>query len=176
MLGFLGNRLPDHEARVDEFFFKAARRLPAEQFLLGGSGWQDNAPELANVRYLGPVSVRDHNVFNSSPLTILNVSRQSMAGTGCSPPPRIFEAAGSGACLITDAWQGIELFLEPGREVLIARDGDHVVEHLLRLTPTHARILGDAARKRLLAGHTYAQRAAQVESVLLAGTAVALAS
>ena len=31
--------------------------------------------------------------------------------------PTVGEAASAGACLITDAWEGLELFLAPGDEV-----------------------------------------------------------
>jgi spore maturation protein CgeB len=164
-LGFLGNRLPDREARVEEFFLRAAESLPAERFVLGGSGWGDrNLP--ANVRFVGHVYTRDHNAFNGTPRAVLNVSRESMARNGFSPPTRVFEAAGAGACLITDAWEGIEGFLEPGSEVLVARDGREVAEHLERLDAGAARAMGERARRRILAEHTYDRRAAQVESVL----------
>lgn len=165
-LGFLGNRLPDREARVEEFFLDAAAKLPEKTFLLGGSGWGDKAIP-SNVRYLGHVYTRDHNAFNCTPLAVLNISRESMARYGFSPATRVFEAAGAGACLITDEWVGIELFLEPGREVLVARDGAQVAEHLRELTPERARRIGEAARRRVLAEHTYAHRAAQVESILI---------
>jgi len=164
-LGFLGNRLPDREARVEEFFLDAAAKLPEKTFLLGGSGWADK-PMPGNVSYVGHVYTRDHNAFNCTPLAVLNISRESMARYGFSPATRVFEAAGAGACLITDEWVGIEMFLEPGREVLVARDGAQVAEHLLELTPERARRIGEAARRRVLAEHTYAHRAAQVESVL----------
>ena len=91
-----------------------------------------------------------------------------MARYGFSPPTRIFEAAGAAACLITDAWEGLELFLEPGQECLTARDGDEAVEHLRALTPEQARLIGQAARQRILAEHTYAHRAVQVEALLSA--------
>lgn len=78
----------------------------------------------------------------------------------------MFEAAGAGACLITDAWEGIELFLDPGTEVLVARDGADVVDHLAALTPDDARIIGAAARARILRDHTYAQRATKVDWLL----------
>jgi spore maturation protein CgeB len=164
-LGFLGNRLPDREARVEEFFLRAASLGPSERFVLGGSGWGDR-PLPANVQYVGHVYTRDHNTFNSTPRAVLNVSRESMASYGFSPPTRIFEAAGAGACLITDAWEGIELFLEPGSEVLVAHDGAEVAEHLDRLTAPEARVIGERARARTREQHTYARRAAQVESVL----------
>jgi spore maturation protein CgeB len=164
-LGFLGNRLPDREARVDEFFFKAAAKLPRKQFLLGGAGWGDKS-RTTNVRYFDHVYTRDHNAFNCTPRAVLNISRESMARYGFSPATRVFEAAGAGACLITDAWEGIELFLEPDREVLVARNGEEVAELLGSLTPERALDLGREANRRVLAKHTYAHRAAQVESVI----------
>jgi spore maturation protein CgeB len=97
---------------------------------------------------------------------VLNINRESMARYGFSPPTRVSEAAGAGACLITDAWEGIELFLEPEWEVLVARDGDEVAERLRELTPDRARQIGQAALRRILSEHTYAHRAAQVEAVL----------
>ncbi|HYD29344.1 MAG TPA: glycosyltransferase [Azospirillaceae bacterium] len=164
-LTFLGNRLPDREARVENFFLQAAALGPQRRFLLGGAGWDDK-PRPGNVRYLGHVGTRDHNALNVSALAILNITRDSMAANGWSPPTRVFEAAGAGGCLITDAWAGIEGFLEPDREVLVARDAADVTAHLARLTPARARAIGVAARRRTLAQHTYAHRAAQVEALL----------
>ncbi|MDX6750731.1 glycosyltransferase [Geminicoccaceae bacterium 1502E] len=164
-LGFLGNRLPDREARVEAFFLDAARRLPERSFLLGGAGWEDKALP-ANVRAIGHVPTARHNGFNCSGLAVLNVNRASMARYGFSPPTRVFEAAGAGACLISDAWEGIETFLEPGREVLVAQDGAKVAAHLAGLDRGRARAIGEAARRRVLAHHTYEQRAALCEAVL----------
>ena len=165
-LGFLGNRMPDREARVHAFFFEPAAALPRRRFLLGGSGWEEHVPDLPNMTYLGHVYTRDHNAFNASPRAVLNVSRESMARYGFSPATRVFEAAGAGACLITDAWEGIGAFLTPGRECLVARSGADVAEHLEALTSERARAIGQAARRRVLAEHTYAHRAEEVERVL----------
>lgn len=164
-LGFLGNRLPDREARVDAFFLHAATRLPARRFLLGGSGWQDKVLP-ANVNHLGHVYTADHNAFNATPTAVLNVSRDSMARYGFSPATRVFEAAGAAACLISDAWEGIEMFFEPGREILVAADGDEVAAHLERLDAPSARRIGQAALRRALAQHTYGHRAALLEALL----------
>jgi len=169
-LVFLGNRLPDREERVEEFFLRAAELTPERRFLLGGAGWDDR-PLPPNVRVVGHVSTRDHNAFNCTPLAVLNVLRESMARNGWSPATRVFEAAGAGACLISDAWAGIEDFLAPGREVLVADSGEAVSHLLAELTPEQAAEIGEAARHRLLAEHTYAHRAEQVERVL-AQTAV----
>lgn len=167
-LSFIGNRLPDREARVEEFFLKPAAALADKTFLIGGNGWDDK-PMPANVRKLGHVYTRDHNAINCSATAVLNINRDSMARYGASPPTRIFEAAGAGACIITDAWDGIEDFLDPGEEVLVADNGEAVRDILRGLTPDRARAIGTAARHRILAEHTYARRAAQFDAILSAG-------
>jgi spore maturation protein CgeB len=164
-LSFLGNRLPDREARVEAFFLQAAERLPDRHFLLGGSGWADK-PCPANLRKLGHVATDAHNAFNVSALAVLNINRDSMAATGFSPATRVFEAAGAGACLMTDAFAGVELFLTPGQEVLVVRDGADVVEALHTLDASRAREIGDAALRRVLAEHTYDRRALIVHELL----------
>jgi spore maturation protein CgeB len=164
-LSFLGNRLPDREARVEEFFLYAARLLPGAKFLLGGSGW-DGKEMPPNVHYVGHVYTRDHNAFNCSPHAVLNINRDSMARFGSSPPTRIFEAAGAGACIISDMWEGIDQFLEPGGEILVADSGPDVAVKLARLSAGEARAIGQAARRRVLAEHTYAHRAAELEALL----------
>ena len=163
-LSFLGNRLPDREARVGRFFLDVAARLPAKRFLLGGAGWGDK-PMSENVAYLGHVGTADHNAFNSSPRAVLNVSRDSMASTGFSPATRVFEATGAGACLITDDWLGIEQFFAPGSEILVARDGADVAEVMAGLTPDRASAIGAAALRRVLAEHTYRHRAEEADAV-----------
>jgi spore maturation protein CgeB len=163
-LAFLGNRLPDREARVEEFFLRAAATLPDRQFLIGGNGWETKQMP-ANVRHRGHVYTAEHNAFNCTPKAVLNVARDSMASIGFSPATRVFEAAGAAACLITDAWEGIEQFLIPDREVLVARDGQDVADHLAALTPDRAKAIGGAALKRVLAEHTYALRGEQVNAL-----------
>jgi spore maturation protein CgeB len=164
-LSFLGNRLPDREARVDEFFFAAAAQSPKRKFLLAGNGWADKA-KTPNVGYAGHLYTRDHNAFNCTPTAVLNVNRESMARFGFSPATRVFEAAGAGACIITDAFDGVEMFLQPGREILVARNGSEVAEHVNRLKPDRARAIGEAALRRVLAEHTYAHRVNQLEELL----------
>jgi spore maturation protein CgeB len=164
-LSFLGNRLPDREARVEEFFFKAAELLGKKRFILAGSGWGDK-PRGGNVAYLGHLGTRDHNAFNSTPLAVLNVSRLSMAENGFSPATRVFEAAGAGSCIITDRWEGIDFFFEPGQEILVAGSGEEVAAILERLTPADAAALGRRALARVKKEHTYEHRARQVDKIL----------
>lgn len=166
-LAFLGNRLPDREARVEEFFLRPAALLSDQSFLIGGNGWDSKAMP-GNVRHRGHVYTAEHNAFNCTPRAVLNVARDSMAHIGFSPATRVFEAAGAAACLITDAWEGIEQFLIPDVEVLVARDGQDVADHLAALTPERAQAIGQAALKRVLAEHTYDLRGAEVDALFQA--------
>jgi spore maturation protein CgeB len=169
-LAFLGNRLPDREARVEEFFLRPAASLAERSFLIGGNGWETKAIP-GNVRHRGHVYTAEHNAFNASPLAVLNVARDSMAHVGFSPATRVFEAAGAAACLVTDAWEGIEQFLKPDEEVLVARDGQDVADHLAALTPTRAKAIGEAALARVTAEHTYELRGEQVDVLFKAHAA-----
>ena len=164
-LALLANRLPDREARVEEFFLRPASLLPDRTFLLAGNGWGDK-PVPPNVRLLGHVGTADHNAFNSTPLAVSNVTRDSMVANGWSPATRVFEVAGAAACQITDAWEGIEDFLVPDAEVLVAADGAEVAEHLRALDRGRAEVLGKAALERVLSEHTYGHRAVQVDQIL----------
>lgn len=164
-LAFLGNRLPDREKRVEEFFLKVAEQMPDKKFILGGNGWHDK-PMSGNINYLGHVYTKDHNALNCSPMAVLNISRDSMASYGFSPATRVFEAAGAGACMITDYWLGIEFFFEPGEEILVARSGDEVKEILSSLSPDKAKRIGQAALKKVLDKHTYTHRAVELDVIL----------
>lgn len=165
-LSLLANRVPDREARVDRFFFQVAQVLRESSFILGGSGWDDRTMP-PNVRAVGHVESAAHNEFNASARCVLNVTRDSMAATGWTPPARVFEAAGAGACIVTDAWEGIDVFLEPGREILVANNCEEVARFLRDTRPIRAHEIGAAARARILAHHTYAQRAKLVDSILV---------
>lgn len=166
-LVFVGNRLPDRERRVEQFFLRAAELAPEMSFILGGEGWAGKALP-ANVRWIGHVSTGSHNRINASARMALNINRDSMADVGFSPPTRVFEAAGAGVCLITDKWRGIEKFFEPGREILVAESAEDIVGFLRGKSAAEARAIGDAMMVRALAEHTYAQRADEVDNILCA--------
>jgi spore maturation protein CgeB len=168
-LSLLANRLPDREQRVERFFLDVASQLPDKTFVLGGSGWGSKATP-ANLHKVGHVGTGDHNAFFCSGLATLNVNRDSMARYGFSPPTRVFEAIGAGACLITDQWDGIDHFLEPDREVLVAASGAEVAAHLATLRPDRAQAIARSARARILSQHTYRQRARQFNDLFAASS------
>ncbi len=169
-LAFVGHRLPDREQRVEEFFLRAAELAPAMRFILGGEGWAGK-PLPANVRWIGHVGTGDHNRVNCSARMVLNINRESMANVGFSPPTRVFEAAGAGACLITDTWPGVDRFFALGTEILVASSAEGVVRWLETVGSEPAREIGTNMRGRALRDHTYALRARQVDQILAASRA-----
>jgi len=167
-LVFVGHRLPDRERRVEDFFLRAAALAPEFSFILGGEGWAGK-PMPTNVRWIGHVATGAHNRVNCSARMVLNINRDSMAQTGFSPPTRVFEAAGAGACLITDAWTGIETFFSPGDEILVASSAEEIVTLLRNTTAEEAAEIGTRMRERALRDHTYGLRARQVDEILNSG-------
>jgi spore maturation protein CgeB len=168
-LAFVGNRLPDRERRVEQFFLRAAELSPEMTFILGGEGWGGKAlPK--NVRWIGHVATGDHNRVNCSARMVLNINRESMASVGFSPPTRVFEAAGAGACVITDAWAGVESFFKQGSEILVAHSAEEIVRLLTATGSRQAKDIGSAMRARALRDHTYELRAVEVDRIL--GTAL----
>ena len=163
---FMGNRLPDREARVEEFFFRTAELLPEARFALGGEGWGDR-PMPENVVRLGHVPTARHNEVNAAARLVLNIHRESMIENGWSPATRMFEAAGAAACQVTDAWQGLEEFFRPEREILVAEGAEDVARLVSEVDAPTARRIGEAGRSRALADHTYAARAELLDEVLV---------
>ena len=162
-VAFLGNRLPDRETRVEELFLRAAELAPESRFLLGGEGWGDK-PMPSNVRYIGHVPTSDHNRVNCSAGMVMNINRASMALSGFSPPTRVFEVAGAGTCLLCDDWPGIDDCFEPGKEILVVKSAQDVVDALAMHDDTARRQIGAAFHARALRDHTYAKRAIQAEA------------
>ena len=162
---FVGHRLPDRERRVQEFFLRAAELAPDLHFALGGEGWEGKRLP-PNVRWIGHVGTGDHNRMNCSARMVLNINRDSMAGVGFSPPTRVFEAAGAGACLITDKWAGIETFFAPEQEILVAGGAEEIVACLRTVSQSAAREIGGKMRQRALRDHTYALRAQELDAIV----------
>ena len=71
-------------------------------------------PWQPNIFHLSHVPVDEHPSFYCSSPINLNVTRQTMADNGYCPPGRLFRAAACGAAIVSDEWEGLEQFFEPG--------------------------------------------------------------
>ena len=90
---------------------------------------------------------------------------------GYCPSGRLFEAAACGVPILSDEWEGLEYFFEPGREILLARTTGHVMDALAMPLEKLA-LIARAGRERVLAAHTAARRALELENILEAAVSL----
>jgi len=162
---YLGTYAADRQQVLEELFLKPAHQLSGQKFLLGGAQYPEDFPWRENIWFVRHVPPRDHPAFYCSSRATLNVTRAAMASIGYCPSGRLFEAAACETPIISDSWEGIEEFFEPGRELLIAESQDDVVE-LLSRSADELRRIGKAARERVLASHTAEHRSRELVSAL----------
>jgi spore maturation protein CgeB len=166
-LSYLGTYAHDRQDALERLFIEPARRMPTRRFVIGGALYPSDFPWTHNMWFLSHVSPPEHPLFYSSSALTLSVTRMAMAQMGYCPSGRLFEAAACGTPVVTDWWEGLEMFFEPGREILVASSAAHVIE-FLSLDPEERRRIGTAARRRALGEHTAEHRARQLGDMLRA--------
>jgi spore maturation protein CgeB len=157
-LSYLGTYSEDRQATLDKMFFTPARRLPNCKFVIGGAMYPNLDRWPSNIRHYHHVGPPEHCAFySSSPLTV-NVTRASMAEMGYCPSGRFFEAAAAGTAVLSDWWEGLDTFFEPGEEILIAAS---TAEAIAAITKDRGALLkiGARAKQRTLDCHTAEIRA-----------------
>lgn len=154
---FLGNQLEDRDQRVRHFFFHVAGSMPERIFIVAGAGWEVSLIP-PNTRRLGFVPPGRHRALNSSARLVLDVHGEAELVNGHIATPRMFEAAAAGACVVTDGWSGVADYFEPEKEILVAERAEQVARLVREIGEDQARKIGEAARRRVLAEHTYEQR------------------
>ncbi len=164
-LSYLGTYAVDRQAALQQLFLEPARRSPAKRFTLGGALYPHDFPWSHNISFVSHVPPPEHPAFYSSSKLTLNVTRAAMAETGYCPSGRLFEAAACETPVLSDLWDGLEEFFEPGREILVASSASDV-EECLALSPEELRCIGCAGRERVLAEHTADHRSQQLLSLL----------
>lgn len=164
-LSYLGTYAEDRQLALDQMFIQTARRLPNQRFLIGGAQYPADFPWTENIYFVRHVPPPDHPAFYSSSRLTLNVTRRAMAEMGYCPSGRLFEAAACGAPILSDWWEGLDLFFNPGAEILVAQTTDDAVT-ALELSPSELARIARQARERTLAEHTADRRALELEVAL----------
>ena len=152
-LSYLGTYAADRQSTLQSLFLDPAHRLPNRKFMLGGAQYPDDFPWDKNVWFVEHVPPPEHPAFYSSSRATLNVTRSAMANFGYCPSGRLFEAAACETPVVSDSWEGLDNFFEPGREILVASSADDVV-NAIELEERELRQIGKAARERVLGAHT----------------------
>jgi spore maturation protein CgeB len=164
-LSYLGTYSADRQQQLDELFLEPARRAKHERFVLGGVAFPESTDWPANVVRLSHVTPARHAAFFCSSRLTLSVTRSTMARYGYCPSGRLFEAAACGAPVLSDWFEGLETFFEPGKEILVARS-KHDVLQALQASDAELEAVAKAGRARVLSEHTSDHRAIELERVL----------
>jgi spore maturation protein CgeB len=163
-LGYMGTYSDDRQPRVERLLLQPARQWHQGRFAVAGAKYPDGIDWPRNVQHIQHLPPAEHRAFYNRQRFTLNVTRDDMIEAGWSPSVRLFEAAACGTPIVSDRWEGIETLLEPGREIFLADSAAEVLR-LLRELPEDERLaVGERARSRILAQHTAAHRAAQLET------------
>ncbi len=166
LLSYLGTYAADRQPKLDALFVEPAGSFPGDRFLLAGAQYPESLGWPDNVWRFEHIPPAEHPSFYCSSRFTLNLTRTSMVAAGWSPSVRLFEAAACGAAIISDGWPGLAELLTPGKEVLLAENTADMVRLLRQTTEAERRAMGQAARARVLAEHTSAQRAGELEAVV----------
>jgi spore maturation protein CgeB len=166
-LSYLGTYSDDRQPTLEKLLIEPARRMPDRRFVVAGPQYPADIDWPSNLERIEHLPPSEHAEFYAASRFTLNVTRADMIAAGWSPSVRLFEAAACAVPVISDRWEGIESLFEPGTEMLLAETSEEVVGILRGRTAEEAAAMGKAARARVMASHTAAHRAAELEAHLL---------
>ena len=166
-LGYLGTYSPDRQPALERLLLEPARRAPHLRFVVAGPLYPGDIAWPANVERIEHLPPADHPAFYSSLGWTLNVTRADMVAAGHSPSVRLFEAAACATPIISDRWEGLDALFRPGREIVLAETAEQVLASLATPDPQR-RAIGLAAQRRVMAEHTAAHRARELERLVRA--------
>ena len=164
-LSYLGTYAEDRQQALLRLLIEAARRRPERRFLIGGAQYPAAFPWSDNIFFVRHLPPSEHSAFYCSSRITLNVTRAPMAEMGYCPSGRLFEAAACGAAVLSDSWDGLDQFFEPGSEILVASSTEEALA-ALEVSDEQLALLARAARERVLIDHTAERRAQQLVAAL----------
>ncbi len=162
-LSYLGTYSDDRQPALERLLIEPARRASHLRFVVAGPQYPVSIAWPANVERIEHVGPADHPAFYAASRYTLNITRADMVAAGSSPSVRLFEAGACGAPVISDPWPGLDSLFTPGEEIVIARSPEDVLAALSAPGDAERDGRATAARARVLAEHTSAHRAAQME-------------
>ncbi len=165
-MGYMGTYSEDRQPALESLLLDPARRWEQGRFVVAGPLYPAAIAWPGNVERVEHIPPGGHRAFYNAQRLTLNITRADMRAAGWSPSVRLFEAAACGTPILSDCWPGLESFLEPGREILVARNAAEADDIIRHTPPSELRTLALRARRRVLAAHTPSRRAAELEAYI----------
>jgi spore maturation protein CgeB len=174
-LGYLGTYSDDRQPPLENLMLDAARQWPVGRFVVAGPQYPATVQWPANTEYIPHLPPAAHRAFYNQQRFTQNITRADMVAAGYSPSVRLFEAAACGTPIISDYWDGLDSLFELGTEILVARSAADTLGYLRELPEAERQAIAERARQRVLAQHTAAHRARELEGYVreLAGAPAA---
>jgi spore maturation protein CgeB len=164
-LSYLGTYSADRQAKLQELLLAPAEACADQHFSIAGSMYPEPERFPRNVRHFAHLPPAEHAAFFCSSRLTLNITRDTMGRLGYCPSGRLFEAAACGVPLLSDEFEGLELFFEPGREIQLVHDREDVLR-ALAASDAALQLQAQRARQRVLAEHTAECRARRLVQLL----------
>lgn len=162
-LGYMGTYSPDRQPPLDSLMIEPARRWEAGRMIVAGPQYPPGIRWPANIERIEHLPPAAHRDFYNRQRFTLNITRADMIQAGYSPSVRLFEAAACRTPIISDCWEGLDTFFEVDKEILVARSAEDTLRYLREMPEAERLAIGERAQQRVLAHHTAAHRAAELE-------------
>lgn len=166
-LGYMGTFSPDRQPPLELLMIEPARRWKQGRMVVAGPQYPSDIRWPANIEHIEHLPPIEHRSFYNRQRFTLNITRADMIEAGYSPSVRLFEAAACATPVISDYWHGLDTFFKIGEEILVASSPEDTLRYLRETPEEERRRIGERARARVLAEHTAAHRAAELESYAL---------
>lgn len=162
-LSFVGSLSPAHSERL-----RFLETIVAQSSIaVWGDGAERLAPDSAlAARHHG--AVWGAEMFRVLARSQLTLNKHIDVSESYANNMRLFEATGTGACLLTDWKENLHELFEPGKEVLAYRSGEECLD-LIRYysaRPAEREAIAQAGQERCLRDHNYARRMAELVTLL----------
>ena len=166
-LGYMGTYSSDRQSALQRLMIEPARRWREARMVVAGPKYPRVIRWPRNIDRIEHLPPSRHRSFYNQQRFTLNLTRADMIRVGYSPSIRLFEAAACARPIISDYWDGLEQFFKPGKEILVAKSTDQILDYLVEIPESQVQSMGALARARVLSAHTAAHRAAELESYAL---------
>lgn len=160
-VSFYGHGSELREEWMNNMIAFPSNTLKGYKFVVGG---RDLKLDLGNSERVGYIAYGDFKRFCCRSKLCLNITRWSHTSVYASSTARPFELAAYGSCMVSQPYNGIEEWFDPGREIEVVNSKEEAIDVYKWLLDDKAsrEEIGRRARERVLKEHTYCHRAMEI--------------
>ncbi len=164
-VAFFGFGSQYREEWMRKMITEPSLRMDSMSFVVGGGNFGIN---LGNAEVVGNVPIPEYRYFVGRAKINLNITRKSHASVYKTSTGRIFELPAMGAVMVSQPYNGLDEFFEPGKEYIQLEEGDDIedIYRELLYDSERRKDIAKKARKKILQSHTYKKRIKLLENII----------